>query len=567
MALAMLAGVMTSCDLLPFDENGNFIGLNKILDLVTGKSTADFMETENYTVTAGMLRYYFVYDYMSFRSQYGQYLGYAGIDDNMPLDRQMCGQNGNLSLFGNFSGSWFDFFMERTVADIEKTLRFCEYAHDNGIFSETMISEEQISNALTFINNAPNSVIDIASSVTEDDIANAMALSTIAKNAEEHLKTRLADSVTEAEIAMRYENNRQDYDVIDYVSYTFKASFEDINLIEQNRRDAQTLSAEPSFEAFSKFITEREGVGADGISDYTHLRAKKSSLPDDVAAWAFGGGPTESTYVAENDKDNKDKREHTITVYMLTQAPYALRTKNFSYMSFADQATASDAIRAYTSGKVASFADLSAQFNPIEYKTLTNYDETAPSLIGANSIIATYPINGSVSGDKFYYSYTDGAVTIAPKRYAVTGGDSAASYYVTYSDNALNKYYVSAGDKAATEYYISSDGVLDKYIYSENIGNLIINPNVSLNSVTSVKNTELIKWVFDDDRKADDFTRSPIDGLDSRFYIAYFEGDGEYSWYASIKNELVAEAFEQAVTELSQRYSINTLSDANDIAG
>ena len=566
MALAMLAGVMTSCDLLPFDENGNFVGFDKIFDLVTGKTNADFMESEHHTVTAGMLKYYFVSDYMSFRSQYGQYLSYVGIDENMPLDRQMCDQNSILNIAGSFSGSWFDFFMERTVADIEKTLRFCEYAHDNGIFSETMISEEQISNALTFIKDAPNSVMDIASSITEDDIANAMALSIIAKNAEEHLRTYLGDSISEKEIENRYHSNKQAYDVVDFVSYTFSAPADDAETIRQNESDAQNLSSQTTFEGFAKFITEREGVSADGISDYLHLRQKNDSLSKDVAAWAFNC-PVGGTYTVTEDSDSKDgKGEHSITVYMLTQAPYAMKTKNFSYMSFDDEMTAINAINDYLSGTVHSFGELSNIYKALEYKTLTNYDDTAASLVGENSIIVTYPINGSVSGDKFHYSYADGAVTIAPKYYTVTGGDSAASYYITSTDKAVDKYYVSAGDKLTTDYFVSADGAFNKYIYSANIGDLIVNPNVSLNAVTTVINADLAKWVFDGARQAGDFTDKPIVGTDSRFYVAFFEGDGEYSWYASIKNELVTEAFEQAVAELSQRYSVNTLSDANDIA-
>lgn len=579
MALAMLAGVMTSCDLLPFDEDGNYVGFDKIINLITGKSNADFMETENYTVSAGMLKYYFVYNYMSFRSQYGQYLSFVGIDDSAPLDEQMYGQNGSISIFGSYDGTWFDLFMDYTVKDIEKTLRYCEYAAENGIYPGGEITEEQISYGLSLMEGAPYSVMDIAASVTEDDIADAMELALIAEKAEEHLTYSLTYGITDEEINSRYENNRYDYDVIDYVSYTFEVSLEDIekdesasmfddpltayeNAVAQSKKDAQTLSEITSLEAFSKYITEREGVGASGISEYTHLRQKKSALPDEIADWAFVSS-VGSTYVAEDN--DKDEYEYSVTVYMLTSTPYALKTKNFSYINFSDQATAQSAINAYHDGTISSFEELSDMYPLFEYKTITNYDETTP-ITDTNSIITTYPIGGSVSGDKFYYSYSsDGAVTIAPKRYTVTGGDSDASYYVTYSKDFADKYYVSAGNGTANDYFAYSDSALEKYVYSSSIGSLIVSPNATISSFSSIGSQELLDWVFDEKRAEGDVTSSPIGNISTGFYVARFDGDGEYSWYISIKNELVTEALDRAVAELAQRYSVNVLSNAADI--
>ncbi len=83
-------------------------------------------QSDNFTITGPMMSYYFYQTYNTFLSQYGSIISYMGLDTSLSLKTQTA--------MGSEDGqTWFDYFMDPTIEQVENMLVYCEEAKARGI--------------------------------------------------------------------------------------------------------------------------------------------------------------------------------------------------------------------------------------------------------------------------------------------------------------------------------------------------------------------------------------------------------------------------------------------------
>ena len=78
--------------------------------------------TDNFSVDLATVSFFFNGVYSTDKSQYGSYMALMGLDTTKPLKDQKYGE-----------GTWFDFYLDSALKQLEATLLFCEYALSMGL--------------------------------------------------------------------------------------------------------------------------------------------------------------------------------------------------------------------------------------------------------------------------------------------------------------------------------------------------------------------------------------------------------------------------------------------------
>lgn len=287
------------------------------------------MKTDNYTVDAAMMSYYFYTQYNSFVNNYSSYLSSLGLDTSTSLKTQDCTfQTGS---------SWFEYFCEQAGTQVKEYLYLAEKALADGM---TLDDEDQ--NDIQAILDEYYSVAEenevenaeflstvFGTGVNESDVRKCLELSTIA----EKFYDKYQDSLeyTDADLEQYYSDNINTYRYVDYYSYAVTASdTSDTTTYDAAKKKADELAAVTSTDAFSAWVEQEIRASASITEDYTQedldsdVESKVSGLAatqvtyteDDAASeWLFNTAKVGETYVADDESG-------TYTVYYCTATPY-----------------------------------------------------------------------------------------------------------------------------------------------------------------------------------------------------------------------------------------------------
>ena len=224
----------------------SFVALIFSANGVIGRWTK-VVTSENYKVNSNMMSYYFMTEYNNFLSQYSAYLskdeqpGMISLNPNVSLKSQMYGgdpatgnQYYDSMFFGEFQGTWFDFFITRTSESVKSMLVYCEYAKDNNIALDDADYASIEATLQTFRNYVGSDSADmyfsqvIAKGVKEKDVRKCLEYSMLANKAILDISDKISASVTDEDIAAKYEANKLDYNQVDYMYYSFRVNYDDV---------------------------------------------------------------------------------------------------------------------------------------------------------------------------------------------------------------------------------------------------------------------------------------------------------------------------------------------------
>lgn len=247
------------------------------------------MKTENFSVSLAMMNYFYQDEYSSLvsNSTYSYFSSYCSLNnsafgnDELPLDEQkivgadtesatrLCYDSIVIDNIEDYAGkTWHDYFLDRAVDKAKTMLSFCEVAKERGIeltAEEKAEVKEAAANLVKQINSSTvsspsGSGLGVETSseiklkviysgvVTESDIASALGLMTLAAKATTAIAEDSLNSVTLAMIDEEYAKNPKNYDLVDFVNYTF--SFDG----DPHEREA----AEAAAEKLSKATSEKK---------------------------------------------------------------------------------------------------------------------------------------------------------------------------------------------------------------------------------------------------------------------------------------------------------------------
>ena len=95
------------------------------------------ISSENFTISGNMMSYFYYTQYNSFLEDYSDYLSYFSLDTSKSLKAQTYGDPSlggyETSYLGEFTGTWFDYFMSKAETQAKQILVFCEEANARGI--------------------------------------------------------------------------------------------------------------------------------------------------------------------------------------------------------------------------------------------------------------------------------------------------------------------------------------------------------------------------------------------------------------------------------------------------
>ncbi|MBQ4066896.1 MAG: hypothetical protein IJD22_04530 [Clostridia bacterium] len=197
------------------------------------------MKSENYEISAAMMSYFFNQTYQGNAESYSTYYK---LDTSKPLASQPCALT-------NGTSTWYDFIMTETKNSARQVLVLCEAAkaagfkvenvegHDHSA-DETLKSYEQVA-AMYGATLDQYLEASFGKGVNEKVFRQCFELSELANHYYEHLMESY--TFTEADWDKYYGENKDSFNKVDYLSYTFKVTKE---TVDANATDDEKAAAE-----------------------------------------------------------------------------------------------------------------------------------------------------------------------------------------------------------------------------------------------------------------------------------------------------------------------------------
>ena len=567
------------------------------------------VKSENFTVSSNMMSYYFATEYNSFLSQYSEFLssnnkaGRISLNPNLPLKSQTYGGNpesGNSyydsMFFGEFEGTWFDFFLTLTVNNVKSDLLYCEYAKANNIALDENDYAEIEATIEVFRANAGDNKADayfsqiIAKGVKEKDVRKCLEIEALANKAKSDLSIKIKDAITDADILAKYEGNKLNYDRVDYMYYNFKVNYDEVvkeykaDYKKANNKDLtdSDLSLQVHKDALLDAYREAVIEAQSKAKQFAELENADDFIAALVKMFAEEEVDAAYTAKAENPKDALKDSKETFVAEMIkeicaeikdgkTEAEPAVVIPNEK-----DQET--DEIAVYGIDATVAVAKTvndikSTAFDKV-YSTKQTYTVEGATYVSDEDDFSKWAFaDGRIAGERKIISKYDGATATKKEEVSNTQGQSVTYvYYLTkaqYRDESTTKnftyaYFANEEDaKEAISAMINHESFVNG-TFPTGIFETISNEKgaAGFKNVTDYQKggmniSDLDTWLFEDGLKMGSVTAKPIQDTSSGYYvIAVYEKPGVENWKVDVKNVLLEERAEAEYNTLVATYPI-----------
>ncbi len=291
------------------------------------------MTSENYSVNAAMMNYFYKTSYYGFVNQMGDYLSYFGLDTSKSLKNQAYTED----------MTWHDYFLDSTVSQVEEMLVLAESARAEGMelsadeiagIDETMASIASTAASYNYPSVSAFLAAQYGAGIKEKDVRAAMELSSLASKYSQKISDGI--EVSEDEINTYFEENRETYTYVDLRQFSFAASEaetanatdeEKTQIMSALKEKADALAACKTIAEFEAHLTEYmksnipEGQEITDENIANNIESTKytnyNSRETEQGKWAFEDGrKVGDTFVVE------DKEQMACLVYMMERTEY-----------------------------------------------------------------------------------------------------------------------------------------------------------------------------------------------------------------------------------------------------
>ena len=269
------------------------------------------MESEHYTMTGADLTYFTYLEYNNVVSYYtqmygsAQYLAYFGIDTSLPLSQQSYSAD----------ATWRDYCAGAAEDTVRQYLVLCEAAIKAGVAldDEDLDSIEQAmqslrDNAKTYSMSANSFVAsNFGKGVKLKDLQKCYELATLADKYYKIIYDGFEYS--KEDLQSYYDEHKQDFDVADYRSYTFKAEYE------KNASEEEIADAVEKAKAEAEKFLEALKDGADFVDLVYEIKAaaEAEAKTDEPATTAPAATPETPATEAPETTAEPDTKDDTVT--------------------------------------------------------------------------------------------------------------------------------------------------------------------------------------------------------------------------------------------------------------
>lgn len=547
--------------------------------------------SENYKVNANMMAYYYNTQYQNFVSNYSTYLssGYFSLDTSKDLeDQPFGGPEGSDKTYydemflGEFEGTWHDYFMNAAVESTKNILIYCEAAPAYGVelaeedyktIDDNIKSYESTAIAYGYPSVNAFLAASFGRGVSEGDVRDCMEYSLLASKTMEKIADIIDKSVTKTDIDNKYNDNKQDYNVVDYTYYTFEVDYEDVakEVLGKDYKEADLKAKEA--EVLAEYIKQIKAAKAvaEELKGKTNLDDFKAYIYNYVANESI-----EDTYGAQTIKDEiKPSAEDVAHIKAeLVKAVVA------EIIEGKETTTDVIEIKDDTADEVEIFGKTVKK----DYAKIIN---TVKSKLFSSVLSAKTSSNVEkekfADGDDFSkWAFDDtrkvNDITLIAEE---DGSDASKEIVKDKGHSHTSVYFLTATQRKDEEtsknfsYLIFSKeadataaikAVTDEKAFTQEpfleIGHeksATTHTNITDYTKGGMGSADFDKWLFDSERKTGDVTATPIkitSGSTSVYLVALYEGDGQEIWYLDVKNTLVNERAEAKATELEKQYTV-----------
>ena len=522
------------------------------------------MKSDNFRVDANMMKYFFKTQYSNFISQNSSYLSSYGLDTSVSLKDQYVDAS------DESQGTWFDYMMEQTRAQVEEMLIYCEEAEardieldDEDIEAIDAELENYETYAATYGYTTNAYVANVfGKGMKIKDIRNALELSALASKCSAEIGAELGDGISMDDIATEYGENADDYNVIDILTYTFDVTYADAKAECADDATEETIVAK-----YKEMIGEAREKAAElaGISDKTEFENKITELVVN-SMWdkIYESDIEVSEVINENLPNETDTAaiREDLVAYIIDLIKNdkdldadAVVTDNKVLGEIPVDETYADAIKivvddVYDNAKTEIEACLTEN---------VKYTDTDDAIEWAFE-------DGRKAGDRKTIETGDGAdgAEISNEADELKSFSADVNYLVKapYKNESLTKnvammVFNSTANATAAIEKLSEGITVEEFedICNELEGQFVDYENYTKGSLgTAVFDT----WLYGEDVAIGSYTTSYITVEETSFVVAMYYEDGDEHWAVDVKNSIYGERYEEFVAELTDKYTVTT---------
>ena len=473
--------------------------------------------------------YYYYSSLNSFASTYGSYLSYFGLDTSKPLDQQQYSD----------TMTWDDYFQQQAVNQLKNVYALTDEANEKGFeYDATSDYDDMVSSIQSYAGQQGVSEDEYCKSVfgsdaTLEGIKPYVEMSGLASAYYNDVQDNI--EVTDDEINTYYDENKDNYDSVDYrvckieadmpeeeteaeteaqTETVAESSSETAVTESQTETESETMSAEES-EAAAKAEEEAKAAAmaeakakaddmlskitdeasfekvygdyaTDASTDSLNTDKKKSSIsPTDVANWLFDADrQAGDTTVIEDTANNA-----YYVVYFKDRYLDHTKTVDVRHILISADTASTDTAETEETETAAAGETETAETESAEAQEQAKEDAKAAAKIKAEQILDDWK-NGDATEDSF------------------------AELAKTYSDDSGS----------------NTNGGLYEAVKE---GQMVTNFN---------------DWIFDASRKPGD---TGIVESDYGYHIIYFVGDNKEEWYVNIKDTITSNKLNDYMADLT----------------
>ena len=607
LAVAVVAGLAVSL----LSANGVFTRMTTV------------METENYKVNATMMSYYFNTQYQTFYSNYSAYLSSSSLDVSKSLKTQKVDPSNQFDMmllqysFGlsTYEGTWYQLFMDQSIADVSEILIYCEEADNRGI-KLTDEEENEIDEALKTMSETAASQGYTMSSylaayygegVSKSDVKRALRYSSLASKCATEIGKELESKIDDVRVNEKYASDPDAFDVVDFYSYTLSTSYSEIQNSMFTVDATTTLTAEQKaaiLEAYNKKVEELKALAeelktvtdtkvfaekvvnfvANDSYDDTYKAALKAANEAAKKADANAADITElgeedmkaikaaliaevieavladKTEIEDAVKIDKDYKETTIEVYGKTASVELAEVLNTTKQDLFEMVQYDyDNLNSEKVGKSSIFKPAGEKATDEEKKS--NSYKIAEWLFNKDTAkmdkntFEDAPDADTKDADK-KYSISVLMLTETKRKDTTPTRDVA---YIAFDDSKLAANAIADILKETKMDLATFEKYATKW-------------NVEMVSIENYQKgtlgyTSFDDWAYADDRKAGDVTKTAINISSYYYFVAYYDGEGNETWYETVKDAVFSEDTQKYQENLVATYKVTIHDKALDKIG
>ena len=533
------------------------------------------MESKDYKVSGNMMKYYYVNTYSNYYESYSTYWNYfsigaaESIEDHNDILFGGTAESPNTydtMFFGEFDGTWYDYFMSQTRDSVKSMLVYCEEADELGI----TLTEEEIADIDNSIDTAilnfeyqqlvaygvtglsENACLSsmYGSGIRRSDIRQAMELSTLASKCQQAIYDEIESGITDDRIVKMYEENKIDFDIVDYFYFDFSAKYTEDNgeekykeAIAAAKAAAAELASKTTLDEFKAYVYDyvaKEGYdtafdeekpASASLPTEEQLKVIKENIIKNVVAEVIAGKTAVESDVVKTEADGKK----TYKMYEIDiTEEFANAIKDVESILFSN---------------VSSVGSSYAQ----EGATYTKDDELSEWLFATDRVagnIKTIQSGDGANSDTVKVdakSFNAKVVIVTKARYRDETNAKDVAYMMFENSNdakeaikkldAITTLNKEEFEKVAKESDAAANTVYEDYMKGD------------------MQSTSFDNWLYDKETKIGSYTASPLTMSDSSSMVAYYVGDGDVAWKVTVKNTLINDDFTARDDQMATKHA------------